>query len=144
MESMNRSFVGDPIARGKIAEVLTDMAENPGPQLFHCTSGKDRTGWISALLLSIAGVPRETIVQDYLLTNEYSTVSIQALIDRFTAAKGPAFAPIITKVAGVERNYLEAGLSELDLEYGSVDRYLVEGLGLSPATILTLKAKLLF
>ena len=44
---------------------------------------------------------------------------------------------------GVEASYLDAGLAQLDQTYGSVDRYLTEGLGLSPATVMTLKAKLL-
>jgi protein-tyrosine phosphatase len=44
---------------------------------------------------------------------------------------------------GVEASYLDAGLAQLDQTYGSVDRYLTEGLGLSPATVMMLKAKLL-
>src|SRR5262245_10380934 len=41
------------------------------PVLFHCAAGKDRTGFAAAILLRILGVPREVVMQDYLLTNQY-------------------------------------------------------------------------
>ena len=52
------AFVRAPAARASYAELLTDLATGPLPQLFHCTAGKDRTGWAAALLLEIAGVDR--------------------------------------------------------------------------------------
>ena len=58
--------------RGQIVEVLT-MLSSPGtlPALFHCAAGKDRTGVMAALLLSLAGVPAETIAEDYALSARY-------------------------------------------------------------------------
>ena len=66
-------FVREPGARAAYAELLSELATAPVPQLFHCTAGKDRTGWAAALLLEIAGVERETILADYLLTNTFSS-----------------------------------------------------------------------
>ena len=60
-------------ARASYARLLTDLATGDVPQLFHCTAGKDRTGWAAALLLEIAGVDRATIMADYLLTNDVSS-----------------------------------------------------------------------
>lgn len=118
MESMNRGFVVNDHERSALARVFTALANTDGPQLFHCNSGKDRTGWVAAVLQGIAGTDRETILGDYLLTNEY--------------------APMM----GVERSYLEAGLAALDAEYGDMNGYLTDGLGLSPDTVATLRAKL--
>ena len=52
-------------AREPIAQVVRVIADTDAPAVFHCAAGKDRTGVISALLLSLLGVPRETIVIDY-------------------------------------------------------------------------------
>jgi protein-tyrosine phosphatase len=56
----------------KFGETLTTMAQ-PGalPAMYHCMGGQDRTGLISAFLLSLAGVPNDTIAEDYTLTAEY-------------------------------------------------------------------------
>ncbi len=72
MQDMNRAFVTGATERAGFAQLLTGLAETEGAQVFHCTAGKDRTGWTSFLLLSIAGVDRSVIMNDYLLTNEYT------------------------------------------------------------------------
>lgn len=58
-------FIMLQFAGGPIAEVIRLLAEADSPAVFHCAAGKDRTGVISAILLSLLGVPRETIVADY-------------------------------------------------------------------------------
>jgi protein-tyrosine phosphatase len=143
MQNMNRSFVDDAATRAGFAQLLTEMARTAGPQLFHCTAGKDRTGWASALLLSIAGVPEGTIFDDYLLTNEYTAASMKVTYDQIVASRGEAVAQIYKPLLGVDRSYLEAGLGRLAEKYGTVDRYLTEGLGLSRGTIETLRHKLI-
>ena len=55
----------------RIAQVLRDIAAAPANVLFHCTAGKDRTGMVAALLLSLAGVPRSDIVHDYAISARY-------------------------------------------------------------------------
>ncbi len=45
MQQMNRSFVDDAATRAGFAQLLTSLADTDGPQIFHCTAGKDRTGW---------------------------------------------------------------------------------------------------
>ena len=143
MQDANRSFVTGTAERAGFAQLLTALAETDGPQDFHCTAGKDRTGWASMLLLSIAGVDRATIMRDYLLTNEYSAESIEATLAYISNVAGPAVATNMEPLLGVEAGYIEAGLDQLESSYGTVDRYLTEGLGLRLSTIATLKAKLL-
>lgn len=138
-----RSTVNDETSRRGYAELLTALADTPGPQVFHCTAGKDRTGWATALLLGIAGVPRDTVVADYLLSNEYAADTISATLDRIAATRGPEAAEIYRQLIGVDASYLGASFEEVDRNYGSLDRYLVDGLGLSQTTIAKLRLKLL-
>ena len=57
MERVYRAFVEEPRARAAFGSLQRHLADGEGPQLFHCTAGKDRTGWAAALLLHVAGVP---------------------------------------------------------------------------------------
>lgn len=80
MRGINRSFVTDPEVRAELGTMFTEFATTDGPQLFHCTEGKDRAGWTAAMLLSLVGVDRETVYADYLLTNDYSAERIEATL----------------------------------------------------------------
>ncbi|WP_336882474.1 tyrosine-protein phosphatase [Rhodococcus globerulus] len=142
MQEMNRQFVTGENARTQFGAMLTDMATATGPAVFHCTGGKDRTGWASYLLLSIAGVDPHTIMNDYLLTNEYTKDSIAKSLATLQSYFGDAAANMAPLVS-VESSFLQAGIDQLTADYGTIDRYLTDGLGLSHQTILALKAKLL-
>ncbi|QNG17852.1 tyrosine-protein phosphatase [Rhodococcus triatomae] len=143
MRDMNRAFVAGDAERAGFTRLLTELAQNDGRQVFHCTAGKDRTGWTSMLLLSLAGVDRATIVQDYLLTNEYNREWAAKTRAHIAATQGEEAAILFEPLLGVEDSYLQAGLDEIDARYGSVDAYLTEGLGLSTDTLDALRHKLL-
>ncbi|MFJ9370618.1 tyrosine-protein phosphatase [Nocardia sp. NPDC101769] len=143
MRDINRLFVTGAGERAGFANLLTQLAGQDGPAVFHCTAGKDRTGWAAYLLLSIAGVDSDTIMNDYLLTNQYSAASIAATLARIKAAKGDAAAALYQPLLGVDRSYLQAGIDQLTATYGSVDKYLKDGLGLKGQTIEQLKHKLI-
>lgn len=142
LTGMNRQFVTDPAMRVQFGKLLTEIAATDGPQLFHCTAGKDRAGWTSAMLLKIAGVDDATVMSNYLLTNEYSKDSIAATAAQVTAAKGEQAGAAMKVIAGVSPEFLQAGLDEISTNFGTFDNYLTSGLGLSTDTISTLKTKL--
>ncbi|MGF0316972.1 tyrosine-protein phosphatase [Nocardia fluminea] len=142
LRSFNREFVTSPQAREGMAQTLTRIAEQPGPIVFHCTAGKDRTGWATYLLQSLVGVDSDTIMNDYLLTNEYSAASIEATVAHIAATRGPEAAAVIRPLLGVDRSFLEAGITQLTSDYGTVDKYLRDGLGLRPQVVNALRAKL--
>lgn len=87
------------------------------PLLFHCTAGKDRTGMGTALILWALGVDEDTIIKDYLLSNEYLDEKYAVYKEKY-----PQFIPLIE----VRAKYLQAGLDKIKEEYGSVDSYLVD------------------
>ena len=122
------------------------LDESNWPILIHCSAGKDRAGVAVALILEALGVDRETIMQDYLLTNEVSHASEKAKFlakesrERQRVGRGPsarAWFPIV----GVEPEMLEAFYASVEQQYGSVDDYLVE-LGVDQTARGTLMAAL--
>ncbi|MEV8195493.1 MULTISPECIES: tyrosine-protein phosphatase [Rhodococcus] len=128
--------------RAQFATLLEQIAEADGPVVIHCTSGKDRTGWASALLLHIAGVSDEDIMANYLLTNEYAADYIDATAAAMAETRGTEFGEAIRVVLSVEADYLQAGISTAIEQYGSLDLYLTEGLGLEKETLTDLRNKL--
>jgi len=135
-------FVRAPGARASYAELLTDLATGPLPQLFHCTAGKDRTGWAAALLLEIAGVDRATILEDYLLTNTVSSATRQKYLALIGEHLGADKVAVYEPTMVVEESYLQTAYDAVDELYGSVDGYLRNGLGLDDEIVTRLRSRL--
>lgn len=140
MEETNRAFVNDAGMRGQFSVLFNELAAADGAALFHCTAGKDRTGWTAAVLLSIAGVDSATIMSDYLATNDYTAARVAATLAAMPSSMAAIYAPLL----GVQASYLQAGLDEVTAQYGSMDNYLKEGLGLSQETIYVLRGKMVW
>ncbi|WP_028620284.1 tyrosine-protein phosphatase [Pseudomonas sp. Ant30-3] len=138
MEQTNRAFVSDAGMRSQFGKLFNELASVDAAQLFHCTAGKDRTGWTAAVLQSIAGVDDATIMANYLASNDYTAARIAATLKAMPASMASVYAPLL----GVQASYLQAGLDEVTAEYGSMDNYLKQGLGLSQETIYVLRGKL--
>jgi protein-tyrosine phosphatase len=121
-------------AYGSLFERLSDPSTLP--TVFHCTAGKDRTGWAEAVFLTILGVPRPTVVRDYELTNEYlqgdALKSVRQSTNQATAARLRA-----------DPAALDAAFDEVTRDYGSFDNYLRHGLHLSEATLSAIRKNFL-
>ncbi|MGH8383497.1 tyrosine-protein phosphatase [Pseudomonas sp.] len=140
MRETNRAFVSDAGMRGEFGVLFNELASADGAALFHCTAGKDRTGWAAAVLQSIAGVDDATIMANYMATNEYTAARMAATLAMFPARIQAIYAPLI----GVDESYLQTSLDEVSALYGSMDNYLKQGLGLSQETIYVLRAKMVY
>ncbi|MBK5512571.1 tyrosine-protein phosphatase [Pseudomonas sp. TH15] len=138
MEQTNRAFVSDAGMRSQFGNLFNALASVDAAQLFHCTAGKDRTGWTAAVLQSIAGVDNATIMANYLATNDYTAARVAATLK----AMPPSMAAVYGPLLGVQASYLQAGLDEVTAQYGTMDNYLKQGLGLSQETIYVLRGKL--
>jgi protein-tyrosine phosphatase len=105
---------------------LREVIEAGGePVLFHCTSGKDRTGFAAAVALMAAGVSRADILDDYELTNDY-----RRDVSHFFSPATPSDVP--HTLTSAFRVYLEESLAAIDRVHGSTDAYLEKALGLTP------------
>jgi protein tyrosine/serine phosphatase len=122
------------------------LGEAKGPVLIHCAAGKDRTGLLAALTHHVAGVSDDDLIDDYLLTNNEA---------RF-ARRGPQFADLLEvelgrrpsdaalRVAmGVEADYLATAIAEMKAQYGSIDGYLEQAVGLDTAGREAVRAHIL-
>jgi protein-tyrosine phosphatase len=142
MRDIYRWFVSSPMGREGFASTLRLIAEPGGlPLLFHCTAGKDRTGWASAVLLTALGVDRATVTADYLRTNELMQPENTArlLTQRGRVPDAGRILPLLE----ARTEYLDAAFDEAGHRYGSFDGYLREGLGLDDAVLDRLREILL-
>jgi protein-tyrosine phosphatase len=116
MKEINRLLVHCIDVYSAFFNIISD--EKNLPILFHCSAGKDRTGFAAALFLSALGVDRETIITDYCL----STLHLLGREDYKT--DDPIKAAILT----VTSDYLQAAFDEIDTEFGGMETYLKETL----------------
>lgn len=143
MGEVYRGFVEKEGGRAAFGELLREIAAGTGPQLFHCTAGKDRTGWASVLLLHLAGVAPETILEDYLTTNTISSATRTKYLGMVREHLGPDKVDVYETVMVADAAYLQQAYDAVDATYGSIDTYLAEGLGLAPDTLAALRVRLL-
>ena len=144
MAGMYRGFVADGRQREAFGTALRLMCA-PGrlPLLHHCTSGKDRTGWMTAIVLTALGVPRELVLRDYLLSNDYHRAGHDRL--RLDLLKTGIMADpgLLRPVLEQSATYLGAAFEETDRRYGSFGRFLTHGLEITEAMLDGLRRVLL-
>jgi protein-tyrosine phosphatase len=124
-----RGFVTDAAKRAGFAALLSGIAEHDGPQVFHCSEGKDRTGWAAMLLQRLVGVSDEDVLADFLLTNELMSGTGPSL-ELARAIWGDRPDEFFRPVMVADADYLYAGLEQLEVDYSDLEGYLRRGLGL--------------
>lgn len=123
MQDTYRGFVHDNAPR--FAMLFRLLLASDAPTVFHCTAGKDRTGFAAALILLALGVPRGVVMQDYLLTN--------ALYRRPPGMGGPAPEEVLAVLWRVQEEFLDTALHMVDSDFGGLQAYLVDVLGVDAA-----------
>lgn len=136
-----RSFLRPGSATNAFRTLLGTIAHAEAPVLFHCTAGKDRTGWGAAVLLQLLGVPLESVERDYLLTNEQLLPSFGPRFEAFARHGGDT--ALLTAILGVRLPYLRTALQAMSDDFGDVQTYATKGLGLSDGTLARLRDRLL-
>ena len=142
MRSVYCSFVEAPEARAAYAQLFRHIANAEQATLFHCAAGKDRTGWVAALLLHVAGVDDATILEDYLLTNSFSTATREKYLGLVREHLGEEKVPVYEVAMLVREDFLREAYAAAESAYGSRDGYLRDGLGLDDDTLARLRSRL--
>jgi protein-tyrosine phosphatase len=122
MQDTYRGFVRQNTHR--FAEFFNHLLESSEPTVFHCTAGKDRTGFAAALVLSALGATPDEVMRDYLQTNE--RLAPVAVATANWTLPPPAAQVMYT----VRPEFLQAAFEEIDARFGGMEGYLREGLGL--------------
>ncbi|MDN5939888.1 MAG: tyrosine-protein phosphatase [Salinisphaera sp.] len=135
IEDLYRGF---PLAYGDVCRRIAIDLGNPArlPALIHCTSGKDRTGFVIAMLLRALGVSRKTVLEDYLITDRYRH-DLSDMLHPGLAAD------TVETVLAARSEYLNLAFAAIDQRWGSDEVYLRDGLGLAAAEHQALRSRLL-
>ncbi|MEN8673351.1 tyrosine-protein phosphatase [Nocardioides sp.] len=143
LRQVYRRFVTDPASRASFATLLRGLAASTSAQLFHCTAGKDRTGWASALLLRMVGVAEGVVLADYLRTNDIGRATRTKYLAMVREHLGEERVPVFERIMVADASYLAAADEAVESTYGGLEAYLRDGLGLDEDTVTALRARLL-
>ncbi len=136
-----REFVTLGSARRGYQRLFLGMADGSArPCLFHCATGKDRTGWAAAALLLLLGVPEDDVMADFLTLDPALDQLFRPLRRAFADRGGdPA---VLVPLVGVRPAYLRSALDTVRAEFGSIEGWFTDGLGLGPDVQQALRAGL--
>ncbi|SCY62956.1 protein-tyrosine phosphatase [Rhodococcus erythropolis] len=141
MEEANRNFVTLPSALDAYRAFYLDLIDEKrtGAALFHCTTGKDRTGWAATSFLLLLGADEADVRADYLETNTDLAPMTEPILD-FAASKG-VDGELLRPLLGVRDSYFDAALDEMRTQFGAVEDYAINGLKLTSEQITALRER---
>ena len=124
MQTTYRDFVKSDSHR--FAQLFEHMLDHPEPLLFHCTAGKDRTGFVCAMVLAALDVPHDAIVDDYLESSRRKPPETLArtLLEYHRIPIDARTLGAMTQIAAVRADYLDTALKTTVEQFGSVAAYL--------------------
>lgn len=139
MEDLYRRIILNETCVERFANAVKRVMEHDfasGSVLWHCTEGKDRCGLLAAFLLSALGVEREVVLEDYLITNETNVPKAEMLGKQLQAAgKSEQEITALTSLLLAKESYLNAAWEVIEMQYGGMEGFLLEGLKISKETI---------
>ncbi|MER5885186.1 tyrosine-protein phosphatase [Streptomyces sp. NPDC001941] len=139
-EDTYRSLVSSESARLSYRSFLAELADPQAvPLLFHCTAGKDRTGWAATVVLCLLGADDATVEAEYLAVNPAVREAFAPLVEGFTAQGGDP--ELALALIGVVPEYLAAALDEVDARHGSMEAYVRDGLGVPDEVVELLRKR---
>lgn len=136
-----RALVSTKSARAAYRTLLTELADpDAGPLLFHCTAGKDRTGWAATVVLTLLGADQAALETEYLSVNSAVREAFAPLVEGFTAQGGDP--EIALALIGVRASYLHAAQDEVAVQYGDFETYVREGLEVPDEAVERIRKRL--
>ena len=149
MANMYREFVTEPYANEQYARFVDAVMEAlraGGSAMWHCTAGKDRAGFATAILLEALGVARDDIMADYLQTNEClagvtkqlvgvlsSQVFSSGLVQQFDEHMIETMKAALDHFFRADESFLASAYAAAEEQFGSFDAFLAQGLGVDDA-----------
>lgn len=149
MIGMYRAFVNDEYVRGqcrRFLDILLSAPDTDGGILWHCTAGKDRAGFCTAVVQKILGADDEYIKNDYLLTNIYNAEDVRKIFEMIRSSGTPLDADsenALHYLFDAREEYIDALYDEAGIVYGGFDRYIRDGLGIDGDAVREMRRKYL-
>ena len=142
MIDANRQFASEFVHQYR--QFVQTVRDNKGaPMVWHCSAGKDRAGFASAVLLRILGVPQDVVMADYMASKQNALEARMTQMRLLRLFKGDEAVEKLQILLGVEEAWLQAAFDTIDETWGSFDNYVAEALALSEADVETLRQALL-
>jgi len=113
------------------------------PLVFNCAAGKDRAGTAAALILSALGVPRETVLEDYMLTDRVVDLEAIFMDRRRTNELTNQSRGVVMAILKADARYLHAGLDAVEARHGTVAGYVRDALGITEEALFAMRESLL-
>lgn len=147
-ENMYIGFLEEPLGRQSYSRFFRELLslDEGRSILFHCTQGKDRTGVAAMLILSVLGVPEETVISDYMLTNRFNAQRIEGerrMLEKTGKIPPEKIDVFLMAMDKVSENTMKNVIGHLKDKYGSAENYVTQVLGVTEAEIEALKNKFL-
>ncbi len=105
---------------------IFDLLETGDTTLWHCTEGKDRAGMTTALVLLSLGVDETDVIEDFMLSNEYLSESIESTVALIDQHRGEGMGELLRPLLSVKEEYIIAFFDAIEDQYGSIDAFLAE------------------
>lgn len=141
MADANKNFPSS--GQESVKATFDVLLQNETPMVFHCTAGKDRTGYTSAMILSALGVDRETITEEYLASNYYRYSENESSLKKAAQFYGIDHR-ILRQMMDVRKEYIGAAFDVIDNQYGGVENYLKTEIGLTDNDLQALRDQYLY
>ena len=129
-----------PFDNDAFKQVFELIKQHEYPLVFHCAGGKDRTGLMAALIMDFFGVKWETIMEHYMLSNQF--IGKDGYVENQLALKNitdPEIIDIVWKTVGVQELYLEVAFKAIKEKYDTMENYYYHEYGLDEQTIKNIK-----
>lgn len=146
-KDMTAKFYADAVTVniGAVKGILKQVTSSEQPVLYHCSAGKDRTGIVSALILSILDVDRQVIVDDFMVSNYYRRARAEKTLGK--AKLGRVIKPklnmdAIEILSTVDESFIRATFSAIDSTYGGIEPFIENELGIDKAARQALRERL--
>ena len=138
MKDVYRKIITDHNASLEYCRFMNEIANlEEGSALFHCYAGKDRTGFGATLLLDTLGASKDVIYVDYMMTNtmreEANTVICNDAAQKYNLSASQTEA--LRQFLLVKESYIDEAYRVIDELFGSIENYIIKGLGVMPETL---------
>ena len=127
-----------PFKNEAYQKIFDLMLHDGTPFVFHCTAGKDRTGFAAYLILKTLGVQDDCILEDYMLSNVYRSEENQAFTRQIPNIPG------LEELLCVKEEYLKTSIQAIEEQYGDFETYVKEEYGIRKNEIAILRERYLY